>query len=94
MILTYILLIFKKKGLKSLLKNSLRGAKMTFEANNINCQNCANTIISELKEDFGEIKVDFSVSPRRVSVELDESKEQSFKEAMSELGFDVIKRID
>ena len=69
---------------------------MTFEANNINCQNCANTIISELKEDFGEIeiKVDLSVSPRRVSVELDESKEQGFKEAMSELGFDVIKRID
>ena len=49
---------------------------MTFEANNINCQNCANTIISELKEDFGEIKVDLSVSPRRVSVELDEDKEQ------------------
>lgn len=67
---------------------------MTFEANNINCQNCANTIISELKEDFGEIGVDLSVSPRRVSVELDESKEQDFKEAMSELGFDVIKRID
>lgn len=94
MILSYILLIFKKKGLKSLLKKFTKGSKMTFEANNINCQNCANTIISELKEDFGEISVDLSVSPRRVSVELDESKEQGFKEAMSELGFDVIKRID
>lgn len=67
---------------------------MTFEANNINCQNCANTIISELKDDFGDIAVDLGFEPRRVSVELDESKEQSFKDAMSELGFDVIKRID
>lgn len=67
---------------------------MTFEANNINCGNCANTIKSELKEDFGEISVDLSVTPRRVSLELDESKIESFKDAMSELGFDVIKRID
>ena len=67
---------------------------MTFEANTINCQNCANTKRTELIEDIGEIKVDLSVSPRRVSVELDEDKEQGFKEAMSELGFDVIKRID
>ena len=66
---------------------------MTFEASNINCQNCANTIKNALKEDFGEISVDLSKQPRRVSVEIDENKVEAFKEAMDELGFEIIRRV-
>ena len=66
---------------------------MTFEASNINCQNCANTIKNALREDFGEISVDLSKQPRQVSVQIDESKVEAFKEAMDELGFEIIRRV-
>lgn len=66
---------------------------MTFEASNINCQNCANTIKNALREDFGEISVDLSCEPRKVSVQIDESKVEAFKEAMDELGFEIIRRV-
>ena len=66
---------------------------MTFEANNINCANCANTIKNALKDEFGEISVDLSTTPRRVSVEIDESRIDAFKEAMDELGFSVIREV-
>ncbi len=66
---------------------------MIFEANNINCQNCANTIKNALKDDFGDISVDLSTTPRRVSVEIDESRIDAFKEAMDELGFSVIREV-
>ena len=66
---------------------------MTFEASNINCQNCANTIKNALREDFGEISVDLSKQPRQVSVQIDENKVEAFKEAMDELGFEIIRRV-
>lgn len=66
---------------------------MTFEANNINCEHCANTIKNALKDDFGEISVDLNVTPRRVSLEIDESRIQAFKDAMDELGFSVINEV-
>ncbi|MBN2965455.1 heavy metal transport/detoxification protein [Sulfurospirillum sp. T05] len=65
-----------------------------FQANNINCQNCANTILVSLEDDFGDIEVDLSKTPREVSVELaDEAAEAAFKAEMSSLGFDVIAEV-
>ena len=61
----------------------------TFEANNIHCQNCANT----LEDDFGKIEVDLSKEPRQVRVDLKDSEVEKFKSEMADLGFDVIKEL-
>jgi len=45
-----------------------------FKVANIHCENCANTIKNALGDEYGEIKVDLSVEPRVVSVNLDGKK--------------------
>lgn len=68
--------------------------KKTFTASNINCQNCANTIKVSLEDDFGDIEVDLTKSPKEVTVELaDEAAVISFKEEMADLGFTVIEEV-
>lgn len=66
---------------------------MTFEVANINCQNCANTIKNALFDDFGEISIDFAFEPRHLSIELKDDKINAFKEALNDLGFEVIRQI-
>ena len=41
-----------------------------FKVANIHCENCANTIKNALGDEYGEIKVDLSVEPKVVSVNL------------------------
>ncbi|QPH87606.1 heavy-metal-associated domain-containing protein [Campylobacter concisus] len=65
----------------------------TFEANNIHCQNCANTIKNALEDYFGEIKVDLSKEPRQVSLDIKDSDVEKFKSEMADLGFDIIKEL-
>ncbi len=66
-----------------------------FQVSNINCQNCANTILVSLEDDFGDIEVDMSKTPREVSVELvDEVAVKTFKTEMAALGFDVIAEVE
>ena len=65
----------------------------TFEANNIHCQNCANTIKNALEDDFGKIEVDLSKEPKQVSVNIDDSEVEKFKAEIADLGFEVIKEL-
>ncbi|OUT14958.1 heavy metal transport/detoxification protein [Campylobacter concisus] len=65
----------------------------TFEANNIHCQNCANTIKNALEDDFGKIEVDLNKEPRQVRVDLKDSEVEKFKSEMADLGFDIIKEL-
>lgn len=65
--------------------------KKTFKAQNINCINCANMIKNSLEEEFGKIEVNLDTTPKEVTVEIaDEKDEAKFKEQMSEIGFDII----
>ena len=64
-----------------------------FKVANIHCENCANTIKSALCDEYGEIKVDLSVEPKVVSVNLDGKDEAKFKEELDDLGFSVIGKI-
>ena len=64
-----------------------------FKAQNIHCENCANTIKNALGDEYGEIKVDLGVEPRVVSVNLDGKDEAKFKEELDDLGFSVIGKI-
>ncbi|EAJ6871441.1 copper chaperone [Campylobacter coli] len=67
---------------------------MKFKVANINCQNCANLIKNSLEDIFGEIKIDLDANPRTLSLNLDGSREEEFKKELSELGFEVLEKIE
>lgn len=63
----------------------------TFQARNINCENCANTIKVSLEDEFDDICVD--VAKKQVSLSIDDGEVEGFKEQMLELGFEVVDEI-
>ena len=66
--------------------------KKTFKAQNINCQNCVNMIKNSLEEDFGAIEVNLDVTPKEVTLDIEDEKvEMRFKEEMSDIGFDIVR---
>ncbi|WP_192801302.1 MULTISPECIES: heavy-metal-associated domain-containing protein [Campylobacter] len=67
---------------------------MKFKVVNINCQNCANLIKNSLEDIFGEIKIDLDANPCTLSLNLDSSREEEFKKELSELGFEVLEKIE
>ncbi len=67
---------------------------MKFKVANINCQNCANLIKNSLEDIFGEIKIDLDTNPRTLSLNLDSLREEEFKKELSELGFEVLEKIE
>lgn len=67
---------------------------MKFKVANVNCQSCVNLIKNSLEKDFGKIDVDLSVNPRVLDINLEPSKEESFKKELDELGFEVLGRLD
>lgn len=67
---------------------------MKFKVVNINCQNCVNLIKNSLEDEFGSIDIDLNANPRIVSLNLDKSKEESFKKELNELGFEVLEKIE
>lgn len=64
-----------------------------FEVTNVNCQNCANTIKGALEDEFGEILIDLSQTPRILSANIKDSDVEKFKSELSDLGFDVIREL-
>lgn len=73
-------------------KKFFKGQKMKFKVNNINCENCARSIKNGLEEDYGEIVV--SVADKTVEVNLNEENAEAFKNDLSDLGFEVVAKID
>lgn len=67
---------------------------MKFKVANINCQNCVNLIKNSLEDDFGKIEVDLNENPKILSIKLDKTKEESFKKELSELGFEILEKIE
>lgn len=64
--------------------------KRTFQAKNITCQNCANTIKAALEDEFGEIVVNLDKDPKEVSLFIQtEDQEKTFKEEMADIGFEI-----
>ena len=67
---------------------------MKFKVANINCQNCANLIKNSLEDIFGEIKIQLDANPRTLSLNLDSPREEEFKKELSELGVEVLEKIE
>jgi len=61
--------------------------KQTFEVENVKCGGCANTLISSLKEEFGEVLVDLDVYPRKITLNLEEEKREELKLKLRALGY-------
>lgn len=66
---------------------------MKFEVDNVNCEKCATTIKNSLEDEFGNIEVDLSATPRIVSCDLKEDMVDKFKQELNELGFKVLKEL-
>lgn len=63
----------------------------TFQATNINCESCANTIKVSFEDEFSDISV--NVEKKQVSLSIEESEVAGFKEEMRELGFKITEEI-
>jgi copper chaperone len=61
--------------------------KKTFEVLNVKCGGCANTLITSLKDEFGEVEVDLNVTPRKITLEIEENKEEALKTKLRSLGY-------
>jgi len=59
----------------------------TFEVENVKCGGCANTLKTKLKDSFGEIKVDLEVHPRKITLDIDESKLEELQRRLRGLGY-------
>ena len=68
--------------------------KTIFQAKNINCGSCSNLIKGSLEDTYGAIDVNLDVKPVEVTVDIEESQKNSFKEEMADLGFDIINQLD
>lgn len=61
--------------------------KQTFEVHNVKCGGCANTLINSLKENFGEVIVDLEVSPRKITLDIEDEKIEELKVQLRALGY-------
>lgn len=61
--------------------------KKTYEVLNVKCGGCANTLINGLKDEFGEVTVDLDVSPRKITLDIEENKEEILKTKLRSLGY-------
>lgn len=59
----------------------------TLEVYNVKCGGCANTLTSSLKEEFGEVTVDLNVDPRKITLDIEDSKLEELKLKLRGLGY-------
>lgn len=61
--------------------------KQTFEVYNVKCGGCANTLITSLKEEFGEVTVDLEVNPRKITLDIENERFEELKLKLRSLGY-------
>ena len=59
----------------------------TLEVHNVKCGGCANTLTSALKEEFGKVTVDLDVNPRKITLDIEDSKMEDLKTKLRGLGY-------
>lgn len=58
-----------------------------FEVQNVKCGGCANTLITALKEEFGDVTVDLEVNPRKITLDIEDNKKENLKLKLRSLGY-------
>lgn len=61
--------------------------KQTLEVHNVKCGGCANTLITSLKDEFGEVTVDLEVQPRKITLDIEEDRLEELKVKLRALGY-------
>lgn len=64
-----------------------------FAVKNVKCENCAKLIKNALRDEFGEVEVDLNAQPRVLSLNVDETRISTLKNALDELNFSIIKEL-
>lgn len=64
-----------------------------FAVKNVKCENCAKLIKNALRDEFGEVEVDLNAQPRVLSLNVDEARISTLKNALDELNFSIIKEL-
>lgn len=59
----------------------------TLEVYNVKCGGCANTLITALKDDFGDVTVNLEVEPRQITLDIKEEKMEKLKTKLRSLGY-------
>lgn len=62
-------------------------ANKTYEVLNVKCGGCANTLITALKDEFGEVDVDLDVHPRKITLNIEDNQEEALKVKLRGLGY-------
>ena len=64
--------------------------KQTYEVLNVKCGGCASTLIKSLKEEFGDVNVNLEVTPRQITINIQEDKKEALKLKLRSLGYPLI----
>jgi len=59
----------------------------TLEVHNVKCGGCANTLTTSLEEDFGKVTVDLEVTPRQITLDIEENRMEELKLKLRGLGY-------
>jgi hypothetical protein len=62
-------------------------SRQEFEVLNVKCGGCAHTLSTSLDSKFGEVTVDLEVTPRVISLDIDESRLEELKLELRSLGY-------
>ena len=61
--------------------------EQTFEVINVKCGGCASTLKSKLKDQFGDVHVDLDVTPRKITLDIEDSQIEDLTKALRKLGY-------
>ncbi len=61
--------------------------RQTFEVQNVKCEGCAATLKKKLSPQFGEVEVDLSSFPRKITLDIEESQLEALAQALRSLGY-------
>ena len=61
--------------------------KQTFEVINVKCGGCAGTLKSKLKDEFGDVEVDLDVTPRKITLDIEDDRMDDLAQALRKLGY-------
>ncbi len=61
--------------------------KQIFQVENIKCSGCANSVKKNLKDEFGEVKVDLEKNPREIILDIKDEDIAKLKQKMKTMGY-------
>lgn len=64
--------------------------RQTFEVQNVKCGGCAGTLTGRLAERFGEVEVDLSVEPRKITLDIADDRIDELGAMLKSLGYPFV----